>query len=108
MSFDPPEERYRRDPLFKHFVDVIHAMLEKSEMSPSEVREGAMLACIHFEMWRVRHPMMAKALEQKPTSIGGYAGVPAKITYPCPHLRIDYTRTIPTCQDCGHAIPVTP
>lgn len=49
---DTPEQRYTRDPIFKHFVDVIESMLHKAEMSPSEVREGAMLACIYFEMRR--------------------------------------------------------
>jgi len=52
LTGDLPEHRYRRDPKFKLFVDVIESMLQKAEMSPSEVREGAMLACIHFEMRR--------------------------------------------------------
>jgi hypothetical protein len=60
---DTPEERYRRDPLFRNFVDVIHRMLRDAEMSPSEVREGAMLACIHFEMERPPRPMFLSQTE---------------------------------------------
>lgn len=50
---DPPEDRYRRDPVFKTFVDTVRVLIERAEMSPSEVREGAVLACIHYEQRRM-------------------------------------------------------
>ncbi len=58
---DTPDDRYLRDPLFKRFVDTIHVLLRDAEMSPTEVREGAMLACIHYEMSRPPQPISRQA-----------------------------------------------
>lgn len=60
---DTPEDRYLRDPLFRIFVDTIRKMLERCEMSPTEIREGAMLACIHYEMSHPPRPMFYRVGE---------------------------------------------
>jgi len=43
------EERYLTDPFFHRLVDMIEKMLHEAQTTPSEVREAALLACIHFE-----------------------------------------------------------
>jgi hypothetical protein len=48
------EERYRHDPQFKMLVDMIHSMISKLEYTPSEIRDAAMLAAIHYEMLNIR------------------------------------------------------
>lgn len=45
-----PQEKYENDPQYKMIVDVITQLLLNAEFTPSEVREAATLACIHFEM----------------------------------------------------------
>ena len=60
-SGDPmmlPEERYRQDPYFHMLVDMIEDYYRKGIYSPSEIREAAMLACIHHEMKTVRPFLM--------------------------------------------------
>jgi len=47
------ERRYREDPVYNKFVDMMVMMLEQLRLSPSEMREAAVLACIIFEQ---RHP----------------------------------------------------
>lgn len=44
-----PSVKYREDPLYRLVVDSIEAVLHRAEMTPSEVREAAVLACIHYE-----------------------------------------------------------
>ena len=73
MISDDPERRYRRDPVFKLFVDTIHALLRRAEMSPSEVREGAMLACIHFEMNRTNFVRALPPEEEDAEGVGDQA-----------------------------------
>ncbi len=42
-------ERYENDPKFRAVVDALTAMIANLEMTPSEVRECAMLACMRVE-----------------------------------------------------------
>lgn len=44
-----PEYRYMRDPLFRAMVDTFYHAIVKCEVTPTEVREAAMLACIRYE-----------------------------------------------------------
>ncbi len=45
-----PEMRYRNDTVFHTMVDQLEAMIHQTLLTPSEIRDAAMLACIHYEM----------------------------------------------------------
>ena len=49
-----PEIRYSHDPAFKQLVDVMHSFIQKAEFTPTEMREAALLACIHYESYHIR------------------------------------------------------
>jgi hypothetical protein len=53
MNYLSAESRYQRDPLFKQVVDAMESHIEALLLTPTELREAAMLACIKFEL---RHP----------------------------------------------------
>lgn len=44
-----PDERYFRDPLFKHLVDFMTNAIRQAQFTPTEIREAAMLAAIKYE-----------------------------------------------------------
>lgn len=50
-------ERYRRDPLFNKLVQLLMHPIAEAQMTPTEVREAAMLACVLHEERNPR-PMM--------------------------------------------------
>jgi hypothetical protein len=52
MYQDMPEDRYLRDNDFKVLVDTMETFIQHGAYSPSEMREAAVLASIHFEMKR--------------------------------------------------------
>jgi len=82
------EERYRTDAHFKMLADMIEAYIHKTEFTPSEVREAAMMACIHFEMrYRWAQNPFPPRIETKSTA--GRLGFP-----PPPIVIVDgYTYT---------------
>lgn len=51
---DTPEHRYVRDPLFRQLVDMMHECIRRCQYSPTEMREAAILACIHHDRITVR------------------------------------------------------
>jgi len=52
-----PDERYRRDPAFRQFVDIMEHMIETARYTGTECREGAILASIHYEQRRPPEPI---------------------------------------------------
>lgn len=50
-----PEYRYGHDVKFKQLVDLLTHFVWKADFTPSEVREAALLACIHYESMHLRH-----------------------------------------------------
>ena len=46
----PAEDRYMRDPLFHTLVESLYVIIKNGEMTPTEVREAAMLAAVKYEM----------------------------------------------------------
>jgi len=45
-----PQGKYDNDTQYRQMVDMIEHLLHEAQYTPSEVREAAVLACIHFEM----------------------------------------------------------
>lgn len=48
-----PEDRYQRETMFRSIVDIMEAFMHRAELTPTEIREAAQLAAMHFEMRRV-------------------------------------------------------
>lgn len=49
-----PNERYKYDPLFKALVDMLHFHIKEARYTPTEIREAAMLAQIHYESYSIK------------------------------------------------------
>jgi hypothetical protein len=50
-------ERYLNDAKFHHVVDMLQAMIDAAEFTPTEIREAAMLAQIMYEERRPSRPI---------------------------------------------------
>jgi hypothetical protein len=53
-----PRQKYESDPMYHNVVNAIHNLIETCQLTPLEVREAAMLACIHYEARRMPEPML--------------------------------------------------
>lgn len=82
MNLDKAQEAYRHDPQYHHLVEMLMNQIETLEMSPSEIREAAMFACILIEQ-RSTHPfvMLDRAeMERLCMSTGKFKAVGASCT----------------------------
>jgi len=52
-----PEERYQNDPMFHNLVDTLRYHIMKMDLTPTEIREAATLACYHIELEAPRRAM---------------------------------------------------
>ena len=50
MNYKKLRDRYETDIQFHQLVDTLMVMIEKCQLSPSEIRQAAMFAAIKFEM----------------------------------------------------------
>ena len=60
------DERYHSDPMYARMVDAIHEMLKRHEMTPSEVREAAVHACVLYEQYRPARPIVIGGVTYTP------------------------------------------
>ena len=49
MTMDSIRSRYQNDPEFNRLVRMLEGAIEAGQLTGSEVREAAMLACINYE-----------------------------------------------------------
>lgn len=56
------KERYLRDPIFHMMVDTMYGFIERTEMTPTEVREAVILACLMFEERRMRKYIICRCV----------------------------------------------
>ena len=49
-----PRDKYINDPEYHHLVNMLESFIERSQFTPSELREACVLACINYEMRHVR------------------------------------------------------
>lgn len=60
-------DRYRNDPIFRTLVDQLEVIIAAGNMTGTEVREAAVMACINYEMRRQlneRTPIIVKDRDQ--------------------------------------------
>jgi len=57
MNLKYADDRYANDPKFHHLVRSLEALIENLEMTPSEIREAAVYACLRVEVRRPPTPI---------------------------------------------------
>lgn len=61
-----PAEKYMNDPEYNALVNMLEQFIERARFTPSEMREACVMACINYEMRRVREftidPMTMEAM----------------------------------------------
>jgi len=65
MDYLSAEERYQRDAQFRTMVDVLTLQIRDLHLTPTEVREAAMLACIRCEAMSLRRPIFLNSKRVK-------------------------------------------
>jgi len=59
-----PEERYQCDPWFHKLVDTLTHFIIAAKFTPSELREAAILAAIHYEYFTTKRSMIKPSVEE--------------------------------------------
>lgn len=61
--YNKPEYRYKHDVEFRNLVDSMYQHIERAKFTPSEMRQAAVLASIHYEQ-RHSRPMRVGPVER--------------------------------------------
>lgn len=86
-------ERYLNDPIFHCVVDHMRSIIRSATLTPSEVREAAMTACVIEEMYNPRPPFS--------TSDDDLARVRLALAAP----RFDMRENLAICEVCQLRLP---
>lgn len=57
-------DKYQNDPVYRRLVDTLESLIHQNELTPSEIREAAVLASINYEMKKVRTIYIDKETEE--------------------------------------------
>jgi hypothetical protein len=74
------EYRYMHDPLIKALVDSLEHHIHALQLTPSEIRECAMLAAIRYEQRRPPQGIMVQNGHIRPTTQGQHAELESRKT----------------------------
>jgi len=55
-----PEQNYFTDVEFRMLTDTLEQYIHRAQFTPSELREAAVLAAIHYELTHLRDQTLAK------------------------------------------------
>lgn len=58
-----PEDRYRHEHAFRYLVDTMEQSIHSCRYTPSELREAAVLAAIHYEQRQPRPWFVFKTMD---------------------------------------------
>ena len=74
----PAQNRYESDPAFRVLVDHMEANIHAAEYTPSEMREAALLASIHYELRSVRSMVLPlpKDVQDAMACLGKFRNAP--------------------------------
>jgi len=59
-----PRERYENDNHYRALVDTMEVHIHAAQFTPSEMREAALLASIHYEMTHVKSYLVPPRVEE--------------------------------------------
>lgn len=71
-----PEEQFQTDPVFNRVVQLLEGVIAEAQLTPFEIRQAAMLACIRYEMRNPRFLLFDPQVEKpqpdshRPPSMG--------------------------------------
>lgn len=67
-TFESANERYQRDPVFHHVVDLLYSMIHQMDATAADLQEAVMFARIK---WETEHPGELAFTLQRPASTKG-------------------------------------
>jgi hypothetical protein len=70
MNLKYLDDRHHRDPLFASVVKNLENLIENLQLTPSEVREAAIYACMRVEMRTTRPMIFSPGLEAHLENLG--------------------------------------
>jgi hypothetical protein len=64
-----PESNYRNNAEYRVLVDTFESLIHKAQYTPTELREAAVLAAIHYERCRIQPRFLISAVGIKGTGV---------------------------------------